>query len=474
MLDPEKNILPDNVKHIYMMGICGTGMSALAGILKSQGFYVTGSDNNPYPPISDFLNSLNIPIFNGYSHLNLRDRPDLVIIGNVIKKNNPEVLELLKQDIPYLSFPQAIEKLLLAKRKSIVIAGTHGKTTTTCLIAWILEKAGLKPGFIAGGISNNFKANFAIPAGLYFVIEGDEYDTAFFDKRPKFLHYDPFITIITTIEFDHADIYRDIGEIIVSFRGLIRLIPEEGLLVYNRENSILCAESTKSKARCISYGLSINSFFSVTDIWFHKDRTYFEIYKEGKPYAVFNTLLYGNHNISNMLAAVSVADSIGINKDVIYEAIREFKGVKRRLDHIGERNGILIIDDFAHHPTAVRETIEAVKNKFPKRRLIAVFEPRSNSSRRNIFQKLYSLSFDRADIVMIPESQMMKYIPESERFSSFMLVEDLRLRGIDAYYFSNNNILLDTLIQCLRPGDVVLFMSSGSFDNLPYNLFNSL
>lgn len=474
MLDPEKNRLPGNVKSVYMMGICGAGMSALAGILKDMGLDVRGSDSNSYPPMSDLLRSLNITIFDGYNPVNLRERPDLVVIGNVIRRDNCEVVEVLRQGIPYLSFPQAVKEILLRDKKSIVVAGTHGKTTTASIIAWILKEAGLKPGFIAGGIWKNIGSNFLPPSGSYFVMEGDEYDSAFFDKRPKFLHYNPLVAVITGIEFDHADIYRNLEEIILNFRRLIQLIPEEGLLVYNKENRVVFMESIKARSRSLSYGLSPEADFYIEGVRYEDRFTCFTVYKDRKRYMSFSTPLYGRHNLLNILGAIAVADYIGIDSSVIGKAIKEFNGVRRRLDAIGEKRDVLIIDDFAHHPTAVRGSIRAVRERFPERRLITVFEPRSNSSRRNVFQKAYALSFDMSDLVMIPEPPMMDGIPEDERFSSSLLVRDLRSRGIDAYHFLENELLLDTLIKMLNPGDIVLFMSNGAFDNLPSRLLLSL
>ncbi len=474
MLDPEKNFLPEHIKSIYMMGICGAGMSALAGILNSMGFQVKGSDQNAFPPVSELLSSLNIPILKGYHPVNLKELPDLVVIGNVIRRDNPEVLEIAKKGLPYLSFPQTIKKLLIKDRKSIVISGTHGKSTTTTIIALILKKAALMPGLICGGISKDSGKNFMVPAGNYFVIEGDEYDTAFFDKGPKFLHYKPFITVVTGIEFDHADIYESLDQIILSFRRLISLIPKDGLLVYNKDNGVADWEAKRCAAKKISYGFSPDSDFYIRKIWHEEERTHFELFKGRKRYGIFSTLLYGRHNISNLTAAICVCDQLGIKQEIIEEAIQEFKGLRRRLDHIGEKRGVLIIDDFAHHPTAVKETIKAVKERFPKRRLIAVFEPRSNSSRRSVFQKAYSLAFDRADIAMIPEPKGIDSIAEKERFSSFQLVQDLRYRGVNAYCYQDSDTLLDDLIRKLKSGDIVLFMSNGVFDHLPKRLFSVL
>lgn len=474
MLDPEKNFFPKDTKQIYMMGICGAGMSALAGILKYMGFEVKGSDSNPYPPMSDLLSRLKIPVFKGYSISNLKDTPDLVIIGNVIRRDNPELIEVLKKGIPYLSFPQAIKEILLPEKKSIVIAGTHGKTTTTVAIAWILEKAGLNPSFIAGGISKNFNSNFLYSSGKYIVIEGDEYDTAFFDKGPKFLHYNPSMAVLTGIEFDHADIYNSLEHVIMSFRRLIQLIPQDGIIFYNSDNSIAQVESLRSGLPTISYGFAPKADFYIRKFWYEGERLLFEVYKAGGMYKVFSTRLYGRHNLLNLLGAIAISDHLGISPETIYEAIYEFKGVRRRLDHLGEKDDILIIDDFAHHPTAVRETITAVKERFPERRLIAVFEPRSNSSRRKVFQKAYTFSFDRADIIMVPEPKMMDRIPKSERFSSKQLVEELRIKGKDAYYFSDTNKLLDAILEKIRRGDIILFMSNGIFDNLPKRLLDGL
>ncbi len=472
MLDPEKNTVPERLEKIYLMGICGVGMSALAGILRSMGYKIKGSDSNFYPPVSELLLRLGIPVYK-YSPENLKERPDLVIIGNVIKRDNPELLEILKKDIHYLSFPQAVKKLLLRGKKSIVIAGTHGKTTTTALISWILRRAGLDPSFIIGGIAKNFDSNFYLGKGEFFVIEGDEYDSAFFDKRPKFLHYDPCLAVITNIEFDHADIYKDISDVILSFRSFIKLIPEDGILVYNRESYILDLEAKKSSSWIISYGTE-DSLWYVKDTWTEEGRTFFLVCKEGKEYMKLSTLLYGRHNLSNILAGIAISDYLGIPKDTVRHAVEGFKGVKRRLEHIGEKNGILVIDDFAHHPTEVRESLRALRERFPKRRIIAVFEPRTNSSRRDVFQKSYVFSFDSADIVMIPEPPMMEGIPEDERFSSALLVEDLKKRGLDAYYFPDKGKLLSQLLKKTKKGDIVIFMSNGIMENLPRRFLFSL
>jgi UDP-N-acetylmuramate: L-alanyl-gamma-D-glutamyl-meso-diaminopimelate ligase len=473
-LSPSLNRVPKNLHHIHLMGICGTGMASLAGMLKQKGFLVRGSDQNIYPPMSHFLESLSIPILEGYMPNNLHPEPDLVIVGNVITKQNPEAVELLSLRLPYLSFPQALKHFTMKDKRSIVISGTHGKTTTSALVAWILEKAGMDPCFMIGGIPQNFQTNFKLGKGPYFVIEGDEYDTAFFDKGPKFLHYNPWITILTSIEFDHADIYRNLDHIIANFRKLIDLVPPEGLLIANGDDSTITAEIKRAKCPVRTYGLSKNGVWRAVDIDVKEDLTRLTILKAGKEHVSLSTPLYGRHNISNLLSAVALADFLEVPAPALSEAVKSFKGVRRRLEITGEKEGILILDDFAHHPTAVKETLEAVREKYGDRRIIAVFEPRSNSSRRNIFQERYASSFDMGDLIMIPEPPLMENIPTAERFSSQRLVKDLKKRGLHAFYSPNTDHLLGALVKEVRPGDVTLFMSNGAFENLPQRLLERM
>jgi UDP-N-acetylmuramate: L-alanyl-gamma-D-glutamyl-meso-diaminopimelate ligase len=351
-----------------------------------------------------------------------------------------------------------------------VISGTHGKTTTSSLVAWILEKAGVDPCFMIGGIPHNFETNFKLGKDTCFVIEGDEYDTAFFDKGPKFLHYNPWVTILTSIEFDHADIYRDLNHVIENFRKLIDMIPPDGLLIANGDDSTITAEIKRAKCPVATYGLSKNGLWRAVDIAVQEDATRLTVLKAEKEYVSLSTPLYGRHNISNLLSAVVLADFLKIPSPAISDAVKSFKGIRRRQEIIGEKQGILIVDDFAHHPTAVRETVDAVKEKYRGRRLIAVFEPRSNSSRRNIFQAQYTTSFRMADLIMIPEPPLMQNIPPSERFSSQRLVKDLREKGLEAFYFPETDPLIEALVNKAQTGDVILTMSNGAFDNLPRRL----
>ncbi len=480
-LSPALNRLPDNLNHIHLMGICGTGMASLAGMFKEKGYRVTGSDQNIYPPMSDFLEALSISVLKGYSPHNLYPKPDLVIVGNVITKENPEAIELSRVGIHYLSFPQALRHFALKDNRSIVISGTHGKTTSSSLVAWILEKGGMDPGFMIGGIPNNFQKNFKLGHGKHFVVEGDEYDTAFFDKGPKFLHYKPWATILTSIEFDHADIYRDLSHIIENFRKLIDLIPPDGVLVANADDPFVANEIARAKCRVITYALSKDADWMADVISVKRDFTRLKILKAidsttrgHTEYLKLQTTLYGRHNISNLLSAVVIADYLGIPPSALSKAVKSFKGIRRRQEIIGEKRGILILDDFAHHPTAVKETIDAVSKKYKNHRLIAAFEPRSNSSRRNVFQSRYAFSFENADRVMIPEPPMMEKIPPEERFSSQKLVRDLKEMGLNASYFQNTDQLLESLLAEARKNDVILIMSNGAFDSLPQRLLENL
>jgi len=466
-LSPDLNGLPDHFGHVHLMGICGTAMASLAGILKQQGYLVTGSDQNVYPPMSHFLKDLSIPVLEGYKAENLHPAPDLVIVGNVITKLNPEAVELSRLAIPYLSLPQALQAFAMKGKKSIVVCGTHGKTTTTALIAWVLENAGLDPSFMVGGIPLNFGKSFKLGGGPYFVIEGDEYDTAFFDKGPKFLHYSPWLTVLTSIEFDHADIYRDLDHVRQSFQKLIHLIPSDGLLIANHDDPVVMAEVKHARCPVITYSLESGGDWKASDIAVREDFTFLKAGNREGGILEIKTPMYGRHNVSNLLSTLPLSGFLGIEAENLLKGLETFQGVKRRQEVKGEAQGILVLDDLAHHPTAVRETVQAVKEKYRHRRLVAAFEPRSNSSRRNVFQEQYASSFHRADLIMIPEPPMKEKIPVEERFSSSGLVEELNRKGLSAFYFADTALLLEEILRQSRAGDVVLFMSNGAFDDLP-------
>jgi UDP-N-acetylmuramate: L-alanyl-gamma-D-glutamyl-meso-diaminopimelate ligase len=424
--------------------------------------------------MSDFLEGLAIPVQKGYRPENLSPMPDLVIVGNVISRQNPEAIQLGILGIPYISMPQAFGEFAFKDKISIVVSGTHGKTTTSSLASHVLEKSNLAPGFMIGGIVKNFLSSFKLGKGPYFIIEGDEYDTAFFDKGPKFLHYKPRVVILTSIEFDHADIFRDLNHVINTFRQLIEIIPSDGLLIANGDDHIVMDEVKRAKCRVITYGLKEGAEWRAAGISIRNGVTSFEVSRKGKPYTSLATPLYGDYNISNLLSVVALAEHLNIDRATLYDACMDFKGVKRRQEIRGEKRGVLVIDDFAHHPTAVEKTIEAVKGRYAGRRLLAVFEPRSNSSRRNVFQEKYSLAFDKADLVFIPAPVLMEKIPEEERFSSIKLVESLNARNAKARHYPDSQQLLEALVGEASKGDVILIMSNGSFDNLHERLLERL
>jgi UDP-N-acetylmuramate: L-alanyl-gamma-D-glutamyl-meso-diaminopimelate ligase len=473
-MDLSKNCIPGDVKRIHLIAVCGTGMGALACMLKDLGYRVTGSDQKVYPPMSDFLRHKGIAVLNGYAGDHLSYRPDLVVVGNAVSKDNPEVIAMQKLGLNFCSMPQAFNRFVAEDKKPVLVTGTHGKTTTAALLAWILEVAGLDPGFMIGGILRNFGSNYRLGNGRYIVIEADEYDTAFFDKGPKFMHYNPFVSVLTSIEFDHADIYQDLEQVKLAFGRFISAISNESLLVaYDSDHNIQDL-LVDCKSRIEKYGRQSASPWRLGPVAAAPPWTFFEIFKQGKPFGNFKTSLMGEHNLLNALAAVAVADHLNIPVDALAEALASFENVKRRQEIRGQKNGITIMDDFAHHPTAVRETLAAVKPFHAGGRIIAVFEPRTNTSMRDVFQDVYPLCFDPADLICIRKPPLLGKIPPDHRFSSEKLVQDLRKRGKDAHYFPDTDTIIDFLIREAKPGDLILVMSNGGFDNIHERLLEQL
>ena len=473
-LAPHLNFAPEQTEHIHIMGICGTGMAALAGMLRDSGYTITGSDSQVYPPMSTYLEKLQIPVNNGYCAENLTPTPDLVIVGNVITRKNPEAIALSGLDIPYLSFPQALSHFFIQSRSSLVIAGTHGKTTTCSLLASSLFHAELDPTFMIGGIVNEFGTNFRLGNGDYFVAEGDEYDTAFFDKESKFLHYQPTIAVITSIEFDHADIFEDLDAIKQAFRKFVALIPEDGVLIANFDDPNVVEIANTAKCPVLTYGLKKNYNWTFQTSRTADGKTEFEVIKDGKPWGPLSVAMTGTHNCLNTLAVCAVMDSIGVSREMMNKGLHCFGGVKRRQEVRGIVDGITVIDDFAHHPTAVKETLAALRVGYPGKRLVAVFEPRTNSSRRTIFQKDYVQSFAAADIALIREPIPIAGF-EDDLFSSAILSEDIQNQlHIDAISFRNTDEILNHLKDILQKGDVVAILSNGGFDNIHERLITQL
>jgi UDP-N-acetylmuramate: L-alanyl-gamma-D-glutamyl-meso-diaminopimelate ligase len=473
-MDLSKNRIPDPVKNIHMIAICGTGMGALASMLKDMGFEITGSDQKVYPPMSIFLSSKNIEITEGFSEKNVAYGPDLVIVGNAVSKDNPEVVGMRQMGLEFCSMPQAVNRFIASGKKSLVITGTHGKTTTSSILAWILYEAGLDPTFMIGGILKNFESNYRLGDGEYMVIEGDEYDTAFFDKGAKFLHYDPSISILTGIEFDHADIFRNIQHVKQAFDAFITGISPHNTLVAFDDNKNVSDLVHGKSCQIIKYGRNADSIWRLGSVCIQQSWTFFDVLKHDTLFGNFKTRLVGEHNLMNALSAIAVADTLTISVEAIAKAFESFEGIKRRQEVRGEKSGVTVMDDFAHHPTAVRETIRAVKPFYPNGRLVAVFEPRTNSSMRNIFQNIYPLSFDGADIICIRQPSLLDKIPAEERFSSQQLVDDLKNQGRDAHFFPGTDEIIDFLVTIAKSGDLILVMSNGGFDNIHERLLKSL
>jgi len=473
-IDLNKNCIPEDVKTIHMVAICGSGMGALACILKDMGFQVTGSDQKIYPPMSNFLSYKGIDIFDGFSEKNISSGYDLLVVGNAVTRNNPEVVKMHKMGLNFCSMPQAINRFVAIDKKPILVTGTHGKTTTSSILAWILHEAGLDPSFIIGGILNNFNSNYRFGKGEYIVIEGDEYDTAFFDKRPKFIDYNPFMVILTSVEFDHADIFEDMNHVRQAFNNFISEISSKSMLIAFAEDKEVAELVRNRKCRVEGYGRDTRLPWSLGGIFIEPPWTFFEVFKRGKNFGIFKTKLMGEHNLLNTLSAIAIADNLLVPLDRISGAIENFKSTKRRQEIRGQKKGITVIDDFAHHPTAVKETIRAIKPFYPEGRLIAVFEPRTNSSMRRVFQNIYPLSFDQADLICIRKPPLLEKIPFDERFSSEQLVDDLKSRGKDAHYFSDTESILDFLVRESSSGDIILIMSNGGFDNIHERLLDLL
>lgn len=449
-------------------------MASLAGLLKEAGYQVTGSDNNIYPPMSTLLANCGISIKPGFKKENITSGIDLVVIGNAVSKTNEEVQAVLSAGIPYASFPQALSRFFLEGRKSLVVAGTHGKTTTSSLLSWVLHSAGRKPGFMVGGWLKNFDVNYQLPKGDFFVTEGDEYDTAFFDKGPKFLHYRPYAAILTSIEFDHADIYRDLDHIKEAFRKFAEIVDPSGFLL--AEHSDVNIRDIVTHARCAveTYGFSREADWCA-DAWKYQDgKGSFTLLHRGKEVGRFALPMMGKHNALNSVAVTAVALKLGLSADEARIALQGFRGVKRRQEIVGEQHGITVIDDFAHHPTAIHLTLEAVKEAFPACRLWAVFEPRSASSRRNVFQNSFPAGFRLADKAVIAGLFAPEKIKQEDRLDPEKMVKEMRELGIETSYIPDVDEIVEFIAVNSRPKDVVLIMSSGGFSGIHQKLLRRL
>ncbi len=458
-------------KHIHLIGICGTAMASLAGLLQLKGHRVTGSDQAAYPPMSDLLRSLDIPVLEPFAAANLEPRPDLVIIGNALSRGNVELEYVLDQRLPFTSLAHVIHEEFLDGRESLVVSGTHGKTTTTSLLAWIYEVASrsrpeLAPSFLVGGVAENFGTSFQLRNTRSFLIEGDEYDTAFFDKGPKFMHYFPDALILTHVEFDHADIYRDLDAVKTAFKRLVNLVPRRGHIVAydGSENVSECV----ARAMCTveRYGFDPSSAWCLVDLHHEGNLTHWRVLQKGQPWGEFTLALAGEHNALNATAAAALAAGQGVSVEAIAEALATFRSVKRRLEVCAVIDGITVIDDFAHHPTAIRETLRALRASYPGARLWAVLEPRSNTLRRNVFERELIESLALADRVVLAGVFKQESIPADERLHPEAVIVALAQAGHEAALYANADAIVDAIAPELNPGDVVAILSNGGFDGI--------
>jgi UDP-N-acetylmuramate: L-alanyl-gamma-D-glutamyl-meso-diaminopimelate ligase len=458
-------------RHIHLSGICGTAMASLAGLLQLRGHRITGSDKAAYPPMSDLLRALGIPVMEPYAESNLSPRPDLVVIGNALSRGNPEVERVLDERIPFTSMAALLREEFLQGRESLVVAGTHGKTTTTSMLAWIYqcaarEDAALEPSFLIGGVAENFGTSFQLRPTRTFIVEGDEYDTAFFDKGPKFLHYFPDALILTHVEFDHADIYDDLDAVKTAFKRLVNLVPRRGLIVAY-DGSVNVSECIEhALCRVERYGFSDSADWRVQNLRHEEGLSRWEVWRNGAMWAEFEMRLAGEHNALNATAAAALAVGQGIAKEAIQEALATFKSVKRRLEVRAEIGGITIVDDFAHHPTAIRETLRALRAVYPQSRLWAVLEPRSNTLRRKVLEAELIESLRLADRVVLSAVYQQQRIPENERLHPEDVVRALNLSGGAAELLPDADAIVVAIAPQLAAGDVVAILSNGGFDGI--------
>jgi UDP-N-acetylmuramate: L-alanyl-gamma-D-glutamyl-meso-diaminopimelate ligase len=460
-----------NSKHIHLIGICGTAMASLAGMLQLQGHCITGSDTAAYPPMSDLLASLKIPIHEPYSERNLDPHPDLVVVGNAISRGNVELEYVLDRRIPFCSMASILHDEFLPGREPLVVAGTHGKTTTTSMLAWIYEVASrrnpaLAPSFLIGGVAENFGTSFMVRPTRPFLLEGDEYDTAFFDKGPKFLHYFPDALILTHVEFDHADIYVDLSAVKTAFKRLVNLVPRRGCIVAFDGSGNVSECVAKAFCAVERYGFSSDSYWRVSNLLHEGSLTHWTLTRGGSFFAELSLPMAGEHNALNATAAAALAAGQGVPTEAIIEALATFKSVKRRLEVRAVVEGITIIDDFAHHPTAIRETLRALRESYPERRLWAVLEPRSNTLRRNVFELDLVESLALADRVVLAAVFKSESIPAAERLHPEHVVSALTARGTSASLFADADEIVAAIAPQLWSGDVVAILSNGGFGNI--------
>src|SRR6266581_1344659 len=456
-------------KKFHFLGICGTAMASVAAALQERGFKVTGSDENVYPPMSTFLKEKGIPLKEGYRVENIPADADVVVIGNAMKRGNPEVEAVLNRKLFYLSLPEVLKNYFLRGRHNLVVTGTHGKTTTTALLAWIMEKAGRKPGYLIAGLPKNFGQGARLNDSKYFVIEGDEYDTAFFDKRSKFIHYLPELVIVNNIEFDHADIFNNLDEIKLSFRRLLNIVPQNGMVVVNGDDANCVQVAKDCLAQMIEVGFSKNCAQRIRGVAYSSRGARFKLGEE-----TFEVPLIGEFNVRNAAMAATAARFYEVPKTKIDNALKSFSGIARRQELRGEARGVKVIDDFGHHPTAIAYTLQALRHRYRGHRIWAIFEPRSNTTRRAVFQQQLPEALKFADGIFIAQVAKLEQIPEKERLNPEAVVDAIAKAGHPAFYEENADAIVDRIMPMLRPNDVVAVFSNGGFDNIHEKLLARL
>lgn len=457
------------IKSIHFVGICGTAMASAAAALVEKGFHVTGSDTNVYPPMSTFLAQRKIEVMPTYAETNLAHKPDLVVIGNAISRGNPEAEAVLEKKLRYCSLPELLKEFFIRGKRSIVVSGTHGKTTTTSLLTWVFEHNGLNPSFLIGGIPENLKQGARFTDSEWFIIEGDEYDTAFFDKRSKFVHYLPEVAVINNVEFDHADIFENLAAIQLQFKRFINLIPRNGLLLANGDDENLAPLLNVTHCPVQRFGIGEENKFRAFNLKFGATATEFEI-----PSFKFHLNLLGELNVRNALAVVAAAKHCGLSNKQIQSAFDTFKGIKRRMEVRGISGGVTVVDDFGHHPTAIRETLRALRFKYPTQKIWAIFEPRTNTTRRNIFQKELAEAFAGADAIVLSQIARLELLKPEERLDPAALMKDLQASGKPAAYLADADAIVAHLKKEVCGGDVVCVFSNGGFGDIHNKLLAQL